>query len=229
MLTAAMTEAVSGGSGHVGRQVPPHVVDYGCSDSSCLCRPTTFCYGVPEPDSLDATIDALQVGQRVRIEWEGVVTEPYARPGWSSRSAVVARADDAKAELFVLRYTGVSPHRPNVTAAEVAGLLHGGITSVEVLSVSESVAPESTALEVVHETARTYTDYRRLPIGSVVLSHTGRYAGWAWQKVSSREWWARDSNWLPTMKMPTTLGQTTIVYRANSGRVGRPGKEGPAT
>lgn len=66
----------------------------------------------------------------------------------------------------------------------------------------------------LYKVAKSKTALRRLPVGSVVLSHRGNYRGWAWQKTRGERWWAQDSNTMPTDGMVAFLGPLTVIYRA---------------
>jgi len=107
-----------------------HAVDI----ARCEHDRNTYCYGVPEPGSLQDQIARLQPGQRIRVVWEGSV-EPVKDYPMSKhcRSAVVLAADsDEGADRLVLRYTGADPWRGE-RADLVAGKVNGGTVSIEVL------------------------------------------------------------------------------------------------
>lgn len=106
----------------------PHVVDV----AHCDHEVTTFCYGVPEPGGLADQIGRLEVGQRVRVVWEGVVSEPVRGLNADvEREPVMLSTGEGT--YLVLRYTGKDPFRGEDDPGAVAGTQNTGVVSVEVL------------------------------------------------------------------------------------------------
>lgn len=113
-----------------GIEHEPHVIRYG----SCEHESNEFCYGVPAEGSLEAQIQALQPGTKVRIVIEGVVEDSVRRyPNSRVRLPVVIRSEDSGFDRFVLRYTARSPEAAAVTVADVAGKHNTLTKSIEVI------------------------------------------------------------------------------------------------
>lgn len=112
-----------------GEAHPPHSVDI----AHCEHEIDTWCYGIPEPGSLEAAIEGLQPGQRVRVVWEGVVDDPHVCHGHQGIVRDPVALKTGKDGYLVLRYTGALPFPSDATALKVAGQHNSGVVSIEVL------------------------------------------------------------------------------------------------
>jgi hypothetical protein len=103
-----------------------HLTTVACCDH----EHDTWCWGVPEPESLAEQVAALQPGQRVRVVYEGVVQEP-TKYTTAERPAVAIGEGNGH---VVLRYTGTHPGRARRDKdPHVDGLLVPTLVAVEVV------------------------------------------------------------------------------------------------